>query len=106
MQTKITSFINRYVIFIIISSLGQIVFDRIVNYILPDRTFNGNLLNFEWIFGWTWLFANLIMALLIYKDMKRLQKMNWWILAVTLINKEFGALVSLFLYFREDNESK
>ena len=106
MQTKITSYINRYAIIIIIINLSQIVFDRIVNHILPDRTFNGNLLNFEWIFGWTWLFANLIMALLIYKDMKRLQKMNWWILAVTLINKEFGVLVSLFSYFRDDNEIK
>lgn len=34
--------------------------------------------------------------------MKRLNKLNWWIIVITLINMEFGAIVCLIHYIAND----
>lgn len=62
-------------------------------------------MSFAWFFNSMWLICNIIMALFIYSDMKRLNKINWWVLVITLINKEFGAIVALLHYFINEKES-
>lgn len=105
MQKRIKLYVTRYVIYIIVINLAQLGIGQLGRFLLhSDKNTTPVLVEFSWLFGWTWLIANLIMASLVYSDMQRLKKLNWWILIVVLINKEFGAIVSLLYYFINDKE--
>jgi len=107
MQKRTRLYINRYVIYILALNVLQFILGKIQYYIYnPNSTrMNQNMIDIAWVFSWSYLIANIVMAILIFSDMKRLQKINWWILVITLVNKEFGAIVSLLHYFKnEEND--
>ena len=106
MQKRTKLFINRYVIYLLTLNVIHILLGRISNYIYNPNSarFNQNLLDMAWIFSWSYIILNFVMAIVIYTDMRKLNKMNWWIIAITLINKEFGAIICLLHYFKNEND--
>lgn len=100
MQKRIKLYINRYVILLLILFGVQLLMGQVRRSIFsPDNMFNDNMLDLAWIFNWTWLITNLIMTIVIHGDIKRLGKMNYWVLVLTLVSKEFGTIIALMHYF-------
>jgi uncharacterized membrane protein len=107
MNEKIKSYINRYIIFIIVIELYQFGVGKLNDFLInPEKNYYATLLNYSWIISWSWILGNIIMPILIYIDMKKNKKINWWILLITLINIEFGAIISLFYFYINSKDDK
>jgi hypothetical protein len=105
MQNRTRLFLQRYLIYIVVISLIIFLLGQLTNRIYkPDGPLNPNLMVLARIFGYAWLIGNIVMAILIYGDMRRLKKLNWWIIGMTIMNKEFGAIVCLLHYFVNDKQ--
>ena len=103
MQNRTKLYLNRYLIYIFVISLIIFILGQLSKQIYkPEGSLNPNLLPLARIFGYAYIIGNFVMAIIIYGDMKRLNKLNWWIIGVTLLNKEFGVIVCLLHYFTND----
>ncbi|MBT4729348.1 MAG: hypothetical protein HOA61_07615 [Bacteroidetes bacterium] len=95
--------ISRYVKYLIGLWLLNLMLYRLGSYILlPHSMIDSEVISFLIDIGWTIIICNLIMAIIIFRKMKKTNTLNWWILVVTIINKEVGAIFFL-MYINESD---
>jgi len=95
--------ISRYVKYLIGLWLLNLMLYRLGSYIiLPHSMIDYKVITFLIDIGWTIIICNLIMAIIIFRKMKKTNTLNWWILVVTIINKEVGAIFFL-MYINESD---
>jgi len=70
MQKRTRLYINRYVIYILALNVLQFILGKIQYYIYnPNSTrMNQNMIDIAWVFSWSYLIANIVMAILIFSD--------------------------------------